>query len=232
MLALIDSDELDTGPKGHGAERFCAVTREVKPIAELIRFVVAPDRSVLADVKHKLPGRGLWVTATREALAEAVRRKVFARGFKTDVWPAPDLVATTELLLERSALDALAIAGKAGQVVAGFSKVDAALGRDKIVGLIHARDAAADGIRKIDAAMRRQFGDDASQFAVIDAFTSAQLDLALGRSNVVHAALLAGGASKGFLARALRLKRFRSGSAGNPADEKTSPQGAQGLDTE
>ncbi len=59
MLALIDSDELDTGPKGHGAERFCAVTREVKPIAELIRFVVAPDRSVLADVKHKLPGRGL-----------------------------------------------------------------------------------------------------------------------------------------------------------------------------
>ena len=232
MLARIDGDELDTGPKGHGAERFCAVTREVKPVAELIRFVVAPDRSILADVKHKLPGRGLWVTATREALAEAVRRKVFARGFKTDVRPAPNLVATTELLLERAALDALAIAAKAGQVVAGFSKVDAALGRDKIVGLIHARDAAADGIRKIDAAMRRQFGDDANQVAVIDAFTSAQLDLALGRSNVVHAALLADGASKGFLARALRLKRFRSGGAGNPANEKTSPQGAQGLDTE
>jgi predicted RNA-binding protein YlxR (DUF448 family) len=232
MLALIDSDELDTGPKGHGAERFCAVTREVKPIAELIRFVVAPDRSVVVDVKHKLPGRGLWVTATREALAEAVRRKVFARGFKTEVLPAPDLVAATELLLERSALDALAIAGKAGQVVAGFSKVDAALGRDKVVGLIHARDAAADGIRKIDAAMRRQFGDDAERPAVIAAFTSSQLDLALARSNVVHAALLAGGASEGFIARALRLKRFRSGGAGNPADQKNGQQGAQGRDTE
>ena len=226
MLARIDEDGLDTGPKGHGAERFCAVTREVKPITELIRFVVAPDRSVVADVKHKLPGRGLWVTATREAVAEAARRKVFARGFKTDVRPAPDLVAATELLLERSALDALAIAGKAGQVVAGFSKVDAALGRDKVVGLIHARDAATDGIRKIEAAMRRQFGDEANRVQIIDAFSSPQLDLALGRSNVVHAALLAGGASEGFIARALRLKRFRSGGAGNPADEKTDQRGA------
>ena len=232
MLARIDQGELDTGPKGHGTERFCAVTREVKPVAELIRFVVAPDRSVVADVKHKLPGRGLWVTATREALAEAVRRKVFAKGFKTDVRPAPDLVATTELLLERAALDALAIAGKAGQVVAGFSKVDAAIGRDKIAGLIHARDAAADGIRKIEAAIRRQLGDDANHLQIIDAFTSPQLDLALGRSNVVHAALLAGSASEGFLARALRLQRFRSGGAENPARKKARRQGAQGLETE
>ena len=232
MLALIDQDELDTGPKGSGAERFCAVTREVKPVAELIRFVVAPDRSVVADVKHKLPGRGLWLTATREALAEAVRRNVFAKGFKTEVRPAPDLVAATELLLERSALDALAIAGKAGQVAAGFSKVDAALERDRIAGLIHAHDAAADGIRKIEAAMRRHLGDDADRVQVIDAFTSPQLDLALGRSNVVHAALLAGSASEGFLARALRLQRFRSGGAESPARKKARRQGAQGLETE
>jgi hypothetical protein len=36
------------------------------------------------------------------------------------------------------------------------------------------------------------------------------LDLALGRSNVIHAALLAGPESETFLARAARLDRFRA----------------------
>ncbi len=209
MLARADQNELDAGPKGAGGERTCAATREIKPIAELIRFVVAPDGSVVADVKRKLPGRGLWITATREALAEAMRRKVFARGFKADVRVAPDLVEATERLLERSARDALAIAAKAGQVATGFGKVESALTGGNVVAIIHARDAAPDGIRKIDAALRRQTGGSPGEIAVVDAFTSSQLDLALGRSNVIHAALLAGGASEGFLARYRRLKHFR-----------------------
>ena len=101
---------------------------QVTPVGDLIRFVVAPDGSVVPDLKRRLPGRGVWVTATRHALAEAVTRKVFARGFKRDVRVAPDLVDVTERLLERAALDALAIAHKAGRVAAGFAKVEAALG--------------------------------------------------------------------------------------------------------
>ena len=118
----------------------------------------------------------------------------------------------TERLLERAALDALAIAGKAGLVAAGFAKVEAALARETVVGLLHAADAGADGVAKLEAALRRR--PDAEQIAVVTDFSSAQLDLALGRSNVVHAALLAGPASDTFLARFARLERFRTGETG------------------
>ena len=66
-------------------ERLCAATRTVRPVSDLIRFVVGPDGEAVADVKNKLPGRGIWVTATRDALDEAIKRKAFARGFKREV---------------------------------------------------------------------------------------------------------------------------------------------------
>src|SRR3954471_9141482 len=116
MLARTPNDEgLDAGPRkgGPGTERLCALTRAVKPVDELIRFVVGPN-GVVPDLKRKLPGRGLWVTAERLALKDAIARHVFARGFKRDVRVTPDLLDQTEGLLIRSALDALAIAGKAG----------------------------------------------------------------------------------------------------------------------
>jgi len=77
--------------------------------------------------------------------------------------------------------------------------------------VIHASDAAPDGVRKLAAAVRhRSEAKEADEVATISAFTSVQLDLALGRSNVVHAALLAGPASNGFLARCQSLERFRT----------------------
>jgi predicted RNA-binding protein YlxR (DUF448 family) len=178
----------------------------VRPVDEMIRFVIAPDGAAVADVKRALPGRGMWITASRDALATAIARKVFRRGFKREVKIAPDLVAATEGLLEQAALAALAIAHKAGRVAIGFGKVEAALERGQAVALLHAADAAPDGARKLDAAARRGGGA-----AVIDLFTSAQLDLALGRSNVVHAALLTGREGETFRARTARLERFRSG---------------------
>ena len=217
MLALTPqetvSDELDAGPrKGPGAERLCAVTRAVKPVDELIRFVAGPN-GVVPDLKRKLPGRGLWISADKHALKDAVAKNVFARGFKRQVAVTPALVEETERLLVRSALDALAIAGKAGRVASGFAKAEAAVGRDPIVGLLHASDAGADGVAKLAGALRRR--EDADGIAVIRAFTTAQLDLALGRSNVVHAALLAGPANDTFLARYARLERFRTGGTGH-----------------
>ena len=216
MLARTPNDELDAGPRkgGPGAERLCAVTRAVKPVDELIRFVVGPD-GVVPDLKRKLPGRGLWVSAERATLKDAIARNVFARGFKREVRVTPELLDQTEQLLVRSALDDLAIAGKSGLVAAGFTKAEAAMARDRVVGLIHASDAGADGVAKLAGALRRR--DDADSIAIIKAFTTAQLDLALGRSNVVHAALLAGSANDTFLARFARLERFRTGTTA-PSD--------------
>jgi hypothetical protein len=142
---------------------------------------------------------------------------VFTRGFKRQVRAAADLAVMTERLIERAALDALAIAGKAGLIVTGFGRVAAVIERETVIGIIHAADAADDGKRKITAVLRRQSDARPGKIAIIDAFTSAQLDLALGRFNVVHAALLGGPASETFLARGVRIERFRNGISGNPA---------------
>jgi predicted RNA-binding protein YlxR (DUF448 family) len=215
--------ELDAGPRARaaGSERLCAATGSVKPVAEMIRFVVSPDGAAVPDLKRKLPGRGLWITATRQALAEAVKRRAFARGFKRDIRVTDDIIGMTEGLIERAALDALAIAHKAGKVAIGFGKAEAALAREPVVGLIHAASAAPDGSRKLNAALGRRFGQEQpSGIAPIEAFTSAQLDLAFGRSNVIHAALLAGPESETFLARLGRLERFRTGVSGEPGHHK------------
>jgi len=211
LLDRTQDDARDAGPRkiAPGSERFCVATGDVKPVEAMIRFVVGPDGMVVPDLKRRLPGRGLWITATRDALKAAVARKAFARGFKRDVRPAGDLVAVTERLLEQAALDALAIAHKAGKVAIGFSKVEAALAHDRLAGLVNAADAAADGARKLAGALRRRA--DGGEVPLIGVFTSMQLDLALGRSNVIHAALFAGPESDTFLARTARLDRFRAG---------------------
>jgi predicted RNA-binding protein YlxR (DUF448 family) len=213
MLAVTQMSELDRGTTSvaPGAERMCALTREVKPVDELIRFVLSPDGEVVPDVKRKLPGRGLWISGTRAAVTEAVKRNAFARGFKRELRIGADLAATTERLLERSALDALAIAGKAGQVVTGAAKVEAALARDDLIALIHASEASADGKRKLNAALERKKAEKPRETTIIETFSGEQLDLALSRPNVVHAALLAGPGAETFLARTRRLERFRTG---------------------
>lgn len=212
MLALADPD-LDHGPRtGKSATmRMCAVSREVRPIDELIRFVVAPSGEVVPDLKRKLPGRGLWIGASRRTVAEAVRRHHFSRGFKRDVRVAATLPADTEALLERSCSEALAMAAKAGQIVSGYAKVEGLLEQGRAEALIHASDGAADGIRKLDAiaGQRSRNIGDSHRLPIVTALTSAQLDLALGRSNVIHAALLAGPASKTFLSRCQILVRYR-----------------------
>jgi predicted RNA-binding protein YlxR (DUF448 family) len=220
MIAEAQDIELDGGPHARAVERLCIATRAVRPIEDLIRFVIGPDGEAVPDLKRKLPGRGVWVTATQDALADAVKRKIFARGFKREVRLPGDFVARTDHLLERAALDALAMAGKAGSAIAGFTKVEAALRRGEVIVLLHAREAAADGVKKLDAALRHS--PRTEPIAVSTVLGSAQLDLALGRPNVIHAALLAGPASDTFLARLRRLERFRTGNPG----QKPEPAGS------
>jgi predicted RNA-binding protein YlxR (DUF448 family) len=212
---IAPDNDLDRGTTSvaPGTERTCALTRKLKPVAELIRFVVGPAGEAVPDIKRKLPGRGIWIDATRAAIEESIKRNVFARGFKRDVRVAKDLATQTERLLAAAALDALAMAGKAGLVVGGFAKVEAALGRSDVLALIHAADAAADGKRKLDGALHRKSEAKSREIAVIDIFSGSQLDLALNRPNVVHAALLAGPGSETFLSRTARLARFRTGNS-------------------
>jgi predicted RNA-binding protein YlxR (DUF448 family) len=222
MLAQSGTIELDHGPRSRGTERFCVVTRAVRPVEAMIRFVIAPNGEAVADLKHNLPGRGVWVTATRNTLDAAVRVNAFARGFRRNVRLAADLVDCTERLLESAVLDALAMARKAGLMAIGFAQVESALKREAVIALLHAAEAAPDGVKKLDSALKQS--QQRRSVRVIRILTNAQLDLALGRPNVIHAALLAGRASETFMARLRRLERFRSGELGDVAvDDEGGP---------
>ncbi|NNM71253.1 RNA-binding protein [Enterovirga aerilata] len=190
-------------------ERTCIVTREAKPASELMRFVLGPDGAVVPDLRNRLPGRGAWVTPTAAAVAEAVRKRAFGRAFKAEAKVPPNLVEAIDAALVRDLKGALSLANKAGAVVAGFGKVEAAIASGSVAALIHAREAAEDGRRKLAGALRKRDGDSISGISIFDDLPGDDLDVALGRAHVIHAALLAGPGSEGCLARWRRLRRFR-----------------------
>jgi predicted RNA-binding protein YlxR (DUF448 family) len=193
-------------------ERTCLVTRTAGDPDGLIRFVLGPGDEVVPDLRRKLPGRGVWVGGERTLVETAVRKRLFSRGFKTEAKAPEDLADRIDRLLEDATLAALGMARKAGQLVTGFGKVADAVERGEARAVIHAADGAPDGARKIGQAMRRREAREGGDLpAVIELFRSEQLGLALGGSNVIHAALLAGGASDSFLFRAGQLARYRSG---------------------
>jgi uncharacterized protein len=176
----------------------------------MIRFVADRNGAVVPDLERKLPGRGAWVAARRSLVAEAARRGAFARSLKAKVAVPADLPGTVEGLLERSALDALSRAGKAGLVAAALAEARAALAGGRAVALLRPCDAA-------DRGLERPVGPGCGdQPATIEAFTTAQLDLALGRPNVVNAALLTGRASETFLERWRILESFRADESDEP----------------
>lgn len=194
--------EVDLGER----ERSCAVTREVREEAELIRFVAAPDGSVVADLALRLPGRGVWVTCSRAYIKEAVLKGVFSRGLKQQVRPSESLADQVDALLGKRALEALSIANKAGEVVTGFFKLETALEKGQIVALLHAQEAADDGRDKLDRRLRAVKPDAP---APIGLFSIEELSLALGRPNVVHAGLKGGGASRKLLREVRRLGLYK-----------------------
>jgi predicted RNA-binding protein YlxR (DUF448 family) len=187
--------------------RRCALTRERLPKQDLIRFVLAPSGEIVPDLKERLPGRGVWVTAVHDRVAEAAKRNVFARALKTAVTVPTGLAEKVDRLLVEGALGALALANKAGEVVFGTAKVEEAIARSRVAALIHASDAAEDGCRKLDSKFRATARGDKP--APIRIFGADELGLASGKTNVIHAALIQGGAAAKFLASASRAERYR-----------------------
>lgn len=195
-----------------GPERTCIVTRAVREPDELIRFVRDPDGKIVPDLARRLPGRGVWVTCSRAVLETALKTGAFARALRRQVSTPTDLPDVVERLLLRRALDALSLANKAGLAVAGFAKVEAVVVSGACAALVHASDAADDGAQKLDRRLRavwRSAGRDGEP-VIITSLGSAELSLAMGRSNVVHAALTNGGAASNFLRDAERLERYRA----------------------
>ena len=193
-------------------DRTCIVTRKTAAPDELIRFVVGPDSSVVPDLKRNLPGRGCWVGADRATVEKAAQKNHFSRAFKRPVAVPPDLGGMVDSLLVKSTAGALGLARKAGQVVLGAAKVEAAVRSGKASLVLHAVEAAEDGVRKIAQARRATVHLGGPAIPAYKLFSQAELGLAFGATNVIHAAVLAGDAGKAVVKRMVALNRYRGGS--------------------
>ena len=187
-------------------ERRDAVSGEVMPESRLIRFVAGPDGSVVPDLARKLPGRGVWVEATREALALAVKKNAFARSAKAPLKPAQDLPGQVEALLHRRCLEQLGLARREGALISGFEKTASAISSGKAGWWIEAQDGAPDGRRKLLAVRARSPRPD---LPMCGAFTAEQLGVSTGGETVIHVALLAGRRAERWTEEVRKLAGFR-----------------------
>jgi predicted RNA-binding protein YlxR (DUF448 family) len=192
-------------------ERRCIVTGESQPKAGLIRFVVGPEALVVPDILGRLPGRGIYVSADREAIAKAAKKGVFSRAAKEPVKAPDELPEMVEALLLRRVIDLLSLARKAGEAVTGYEKVKEWLVKGQAIALIQASDGSERGKSKL----RPPEG----KGRMIGCLTAQEMGLAFGREHAIHAALGAGGLGLRVVEEAARLAGFRKQAGGKTADE-------------
>lgn len=193
--------------RSQGPERKCIATGEVRPVAELIRFVAGPEGRVVPDLARKLPGRGIWVSARRAALEKAAAKNLFARAAKQPLTVPEDLVQSVEAQLALRVTNLISLARKSGQAVAGYEKVKDWLAREDARVLLQASDGSERGKSKLST----PYGGD-----FIGWLTADELGRAFGRQTVIHAALGAGGLPQRVVEEASRLKGLRVSDGDTP----------------
>lgn len=197
----------------NGPERRCIATGELRDPALMIRFVVGPEGQAVPDVRNKLPGRGIWVSADKDALEKAIKTKAFSRSAKEQVTVPEGLFEQTDKLLARRLVDLISLARKAGQAVTGYEKVKSLLENERATLLVQASDGSERGKSKLHSPPGKD--------VFIGCLTSQELGLAFGRESVIHGALTAGGLSRQIKAEGIRLKGVRGHSGG----KKSRPKG-------
>jgi predicted RNA-binding protein YlxR (DUF448 family) len=180
-------------------ERRCIATGTSGPKAPMIRFVIAPDGAVIADLTEKLPGRGIWLSASRDAVSIAVKRKLFSRAARCQVSVSEGFADQLEAALVDRAVAAVGMARRSGLVVAGNAKVEAALRQGQVVLRLEALDGSAEGRRKLDNL--------SPGVPVLEALTTAELARAFDRERTAHAAVFRGKGIQGGPGLATRLTR-------------------------
>jgi predicted RNA-binding protein YlxR (DUF448 family) len=199
-----------TTERPDGPERKCLATGEVQPKQGLIRFVLGPDAQVVPDINGKLPGRGVYVTAERDALEAAVKKKVFARGFKTQVTVPDGMVDEIERQVCLRLVNLISLARKSGDAVAGYEKVKDWLFKEQARVLIQASDGSGRGKSKLSTPYGGRY---------IGCLSADELGMAFGRETVIHAALASGGLSKRDVEEAQRLQGVRKSVGGKGRTE-------------
>lgn len=184
--------------------RTCLLTREEHPKQLLLRFIVAPDGTLVHDITGKLPGRGMYLALGKHLLTEAIERKLFSRAAEKAVFVSDGFENLVESHLHARVLQALALSRKAGDAVSGFDKCLNAMQAEEVACMLHARDAGSDGIKKLSPRMT----EGKPQFSTSTYFSRDELSRIMGGNNVVHVAVLEGASSAFFLTQLRRFALF------------------------
>ncbi len=186
--SLVYAEDAKGRPLLNGVMRRDITSGETVDTDGLIRFVVSPEGVLTPDLLQKLPGRGMWVDASRAALEIAIKKNIFSRSAKRQVKADPALIPLVHDLLRRRCLDLLGLARREGGIVNGFEKTLASIRSGKAAWIVEASDGSEDGRRRVLALAAAV--DQSPRLC--GCFNNAELSLALGTENAIHAALLTG----------------------------------------
>lgn len=202
-VAIKVRDDIPTRGKARDSERRCAVTGESREKSALIRFVVGPDGSVVADIVGTLPGHGIWIGAERSLIERACeKRGVLSRAGRV----APDLADQVERFLIDRCQSIVGLTRRAGELAVGQDAVRGLLRAGDAGAMIVARDASDDGRDKVER-LRVAVAPDCP---VVDILDRTELGFAIGRESAVHLAIRAGRLAAKLSAECNRLAGFRA----------------------
>lgn len=182
------------------SRRRCIVTGDYGSPAHMLRFVVDPQDRLIPDISGKLAGRGFWLSSSREVVAGAIKKGSFSRAASRTIEVGNDLAHRVEALLVAKSHELIGLAQRAKLVVIDFEKIRHIY-------------SARQGLLLLEASDREPrthmilMGDGSN--SVFSLFSCAELSLALGRENVVHAAVIRSKLAERVLIALLRLEGFR-----------------------
>ena len=195
-----EADAPETGPL-----RRCAVTRARLPKERMIRFVLAPDGTVVPDLAARLPGRGIWLSALGDVVETARTRGGFARAARGPVTVSPDLLCGLQTALARRIGEQLGLARRAGQAVGGFAKAREWLEAGRAALIVQATDGSPEERARLLGGW---------QGPVVAPLDGAALGGVFGRDHTVHVAVAAGRLAARIGEDAERLDGLRTPPAG------------------
>ena len=205
------SDRDEAGRRGAPLTRRCIVSNQCKPVADMVRFVIAPDNSVVPDITGRLPGRGIWLSADRIAIKTACARNLFGRAARRAVHVDAEVADRVEALLARQCIDLLGLARRAGQAVCGFEKARGWLRNGRAALLLAACDGAVGGREKLRRIAR--------DLPIVSVLHAAEMGIVFDRERAVHVAVAPGGLAEKLARTARRLSGFRQEPENRENDE-------------
>lgn len=182
-------------------ERRCIVTKENFHQDELLRFVLSPDNVITPDLDTALPGRGVWVSCSKDALQKAISNNLFSKSLKQKCTIPNDLVERVENILQQKCLKLISLSRRSGDCIIGFDKAYSQAQKSDIALYITASEANSSARRKLENAM----GKDTQ---VIDKWDSDTLSVQFGTENTNHVVVKPSGIANKFIKDYRKLCAF------------------------